>query len=696
MPRPFGSLARTALLWSALGFLALPALGAGKAPERLDCAALPCAAVLPQATSFRPVEGATHWEGVDADGEVVGWIALSTDLVSIKAYSGKPLVTLVGLSPDGLITGARVVHHSEPILLVGIPEQKLHDFADFYAGQSPLQRIVVGRAQDADVVSIDAVSGATVTVLAQNQTIMETARSLGAAVGVFSPSVMARGHFVSEAEPWTFAQMIEQGALGRLEISPQEMGLEAAEEPYIDLYFGIADAPHVGRPLLGEREYEYQMGRLQEGEHLMVLFNRGSGSFKGSAFVRGGIFDRVRLQQRLSEITFRDTDYTNLPSSAAEGAPEFSEGAVFVLREGRFDPAEPYDMVFLGSRYDHRGAFTRDFREFTSAHQLPESIYVVEHSSGDIPWRQAWFNRQVEVSVLSVYLLMVIGIFVARRYTTADSVLLERLHVASMLFGFVGMGVWMGAQPSVTQILTTADGVLNEWRWSLFLSEPMIFVSWIFITVVSLWWGRGVFCGWVCPYGAMSELVFKIGHKLGVKDYELPDNIHLPLRNLRYVVLAVLLGVFLFDSILAERMAEVEPFKSTFLVPFWTRHWGFGAWWMLLLGASIFMYRPFCRYLCPLGGGLALLSSFRPSGPKRRVFCSSCQICTRGCEPRAFRADGSIDPRECLSCMECEAVYRNDQVCPPLIGITRLEAVTDRTPRQETKLGELRGEAQDL
>ena len=71
-------------------------------------------------------------------------------------------------------------------------------------------------------------------------------------------------------------------------------------------------------------------------------------------------------------LTFRDTDYVNLPDAAADGAPEFTEGALFVLRGGRFDPAEPYELVFLGSRYDQRGAFSRDFREFTSRHQLPE------------------------------------------------------------------------------------------------------------------------------------------------------------------------------------------------------------------------------------------------------------------------------------------------------------------------------------
>jgi NosR/NirI family nitrous oxide reductase transcriptional regulator len=680
----------------ALGPLAAPAGAAGKAPAALDCDAMPCAEIVPAAERFRPVEGAAHWDALDAEGGVVGWVAMSTDFVDFDAYSGKPIVTLVGLDPEGVITGARVIHHSEPILLVGIPEKALTDFVDFYAGKRALQRIVVGRADQPDAVSVDGISGATVTALVQNMTVLETARAVGTDVGVFAASAVAAGHFVEDAEPWSFARMLEEGALGRLVVTNADMGVDATEDPYVDLYFGVADAPHVGRPLLGDRSYEYYMSQLADGEHLFVVFNRGSGSFKGSAFVRGGIFDRVRVQQGLREITFRDTDYWNVPEAAVADAPEVNEGALFVLRGGRFDPGSAYGLVFLGTRYDQRGAYTRDFREFTASHALPDTLYVVDRTATGIPWRQAWSNRRADAVILSVYLLLVVGVFLARKYTTVRLKRLSRLHLASMLFGFLVVGVYMGAQPSVTQMFTAAGSVTGEWRWDLFLSEPLIFISWIFIAGVSVIWGRGVFCGWVCPYGAMNELAFKITQKLGFKGYELPDRVHLKLRYLRYGVLAVLLGVFFWDSILAERMAEVEPFKSTFLVPVWTREWGFVGWWLVLLALSFAMYRPFCRYLCPLGGGIALLSSFRPSGPKRRAFCSSCKICTRGCEPRAFRTDGSIDPRECLSCMECEATYHDARRCPPLIGLTQLEGRSELSPRDHEKIAQLRVEAADV
>jgi NosR/NirI family nitrous oxide reductase transcriptional regulator len=680
-------------VWGLL--LACPAQAAVEPPTELDCAILPCAEVLPEAADFRPAEDGDQWIGLDGEGEPVGWVALSTDFVDIKAYSGKPLITLVGLDPNGVITGAKVLHHSEPILLIGIPESALTDFVEHYAGKRATQRIVVGRSLQPDTITLDAVSGATVTVLAQNHTILEVARTLGVQVGVIDAASITPGHFVHEPEPWTFQEMIENDAFGRLTVSEEDMGVSESDAPFVDLFFVIADAPHIGRAMIRKGDYDHYMGKLQEGEHLVVVLGRGSGSFKGSGFVRGGVFDRVRLEQGLREIVFHDSDYYNLSDTPLEGAPEFTEGAVFVARDGVLDPGASYDLVFLGSRYDRKSAFSRDFREFRASHTLPERIYQLDAPAALGVWQQAWVNRQIDAIVLTGFLLFVIGVFSARRFTTASPARIERIHIATMVVSFLLVGVYMGAQPSVTQILTLLESAVGEWRWELFLSEPLIFISWLFIGGVSVIWGRGVFCGWVCPYGAMTELLFKAGAKLGVKDYELPDAWHSKLRYLRYAVLGVLIVAYFWDSVLGEQLAEVEPFKSTFLVPAWQRSGGFLGWWLILLTLSLFMYRPFCRYLCPLGAGLALFGSARVSGPRRRRFCSSCQICTRGCEPRAIRVDGTIDPRECLSCMECEANYRDDSICPPLMGVRRLGAQETLAPRQQQKLDQLKHELED-
>jgi NosR/NirI family nitrous oxide reductase transcriptional regulator len=683
------SSARTAALVALLLASAASTAGAGE----LDCEKIDCAGVLPGAVGFSAVDNAPYVEGKNSAGDTVGWVMRSSDIVDVKAYSGEPLVTLIGLDTNGIVVGAALLEHSEPILLVGIPERVLHEFIELYVGLPAITRVVVGSSSNPDHVSVDVISGATVTALAQNQTILKTAREVGVAVGVIESEAANPGHWVDSDQVMTWDEMTDAGIFGRLTVTEEQMDVDDAGGNFIDLWFTLADAPQVGRALLGDRTYKYHMDELKSGEHLLVVFGNGSSSFRGSAFVRGGQFDRVRLTQGMREVVFRDTDYDRLNNPRAEGAPRFNEGALFIIRDGAIDPGASFHMVFLGSRYDGRTAYSREFREFGSDHRMPKSVYEVEGGLDEPMYVQAWRLRRTEVIVVGSILLFVMLVFGLRRWTTNKPSRIKRLHLATMIVAVGVLGFYLQAQPSVTQLLTLISSVIGEWRWELFASAPLIFVFWIFIAFTAVVWGRGVFCGWLCPYGTMTELINKVAIALRIPQFEIGRT---PLRFLKYVIFVALIPIFLHSPILGERLAEVEPFKSTFFVPFWTREAYIIGWWVFLLGLAMVTWRPFCRFLCPLGAGLAIFGSFRFSGPRRRKFCSSCTICTKGCEPAAIRDDGTIDPRECLSCMDCEASYRNEEVCPPLVGIDRLMRKVDRTERDEAKLLDLRKARKDV
>ena len=675
-PSRIGLVAVAALVAAAA---AGPAWGQGVAgpgdrigPSELICEAQPCADVLPGAVRFERPDGKPYAVGYGADGEVRGWVVLSNNVVDIKGYSGKPLATLVGLSPEGTITGGRVVHHAEPILLVGIPESKLQAFVSEYVGVTVGDKVVLG-GREPGAHSVDIVSGATVTVLAENRTILDSARMLAEDVGVLEPTPVVPGHFVTDEPAWTWEQMLKVGAMAHLLVTHEDMGIDGGDQPFVDVWYGFADAPHVGIPLLGERTWQYATDRLAPGEHLVVVYGNGTSSFRGSGFVRGGIFDRIRLEQGLSVVMFRDSDYKRLGQPEAVGAPHFGEAALFVARGGRLDPGRAFDFVFLGSAHNLAdGGFSREFHTFANTWRAPKRVYKLDGPDPEsLVWRQAWKTRRASVAFAGLYLLLITLVFAFRRWTSGSMKRLQVIHLSFLTVSFVGLGLVMSLQPSITQLLTLVGSLAGEWRWGLFLSDPFLFVTWTWIAFVTVVWGRGVFCGWACPYGALNELSFKLGRKLKLPEYELPDAVHGRARYLRYGVLALLVGLFLWSPELGERAAEIEPFKSTFFVAPWTRHVGLLGWWLLLFGAAFVWYRPFCRYLCPLGAALALPSSFRLSGPHRRDFCSSCKICTRGCEPKAIRPDGTIDSRECLNCWECEANWRSDEVCPPLIQIRR-------------------------
>ena len=223
-------------------------------------------------------------------------------------------------------------------------------------------------------------------------------------------------------------------------------------------------------------------------------------------------------------------------------------------------------------------------------------------------------------------------------------------------------------QPSITQILTWFHSIVFQWKWELFLSDPFIFIFWWFIIITVFIWGRGLFCGWLCPYGALQGLLHRLAGATGLKRFQflLPKQLHDKLKWLKYVIFVGLLGLSFYSMGLAEQLAEVEPFKTTFLVGVTRRSWPFILYWSVLFGLAAFTERPFCKYLCPLGAGLAVPTTFRFFGLKRKNECQSCHACQKGCGSLAIDDKGRIDQRECLLCLDCMVLYYDDHACPPL------------------------------
>ena len=117
---------------------------------------------------------------------------------------------------------------------------------------------------------------------------------------------------------------------------------------------------------------------------------------------------------------------------------------------------------------------------------------------------------------------------------------------------------------------------------------------WSYVAVALIFWGRGVFCGWLCPFGALQELANGAARRIGVP-LKVPFWLHERLRALKFVIFLALFAVALGSMAQAQRLAEVEPFKTAIVLRF-LRDWPFVAWALLLLAAGLFIERFFCRY----------------------------------------------------------------------------------------------------
>jgi NosR/NirI family nitrous oxide reductase transcriptional regulator len=247
--------------------------------------------------------------------------------------------------------------------------------------------------------------------------------------------------------------------------------------------------------------------------------------------------------------------------------------------------------------------------------------------------------------------------------------LLLRLRHAFLVYTVVFIGWYTLAQLSVVNIFAFSNALLTGFQWSTFLIDPLMFIMWGFVAVSLLFWGRGIYCGWLCPFGAMQELINEVSRRLGIRQLELPFAIHERLWALKYLILLILFALSLHSLAVAEIYAEVEPFKTAITMKF-QRDWGYVFYAVAMLLVSIWNRKFYCRYICPLGAGLAIPARIRLfDWLKRHQECGKpCRICANECEVQAIHPDGRINANECHYCLDCQITYWNDQKCPPLIA----------------------------
>ncbi|WP_245921871.1 transcriptional regulator NosR [Bowmanella denitrificans] len=651
----------------------------------------------PNASGWSEPAGEFAVRQILAGESLLGYQYQSLQVTDIPAYSGKPINIQVLLNPDGQIVDAYVLEHHEPILLIGIPEQKLHDFSAKYQGIMADQRVVVGNTSDPDAVTVDAVTGATVTVMVVNEIIMRSAHEVAVSLGLiedhsnrpFAPSGIKRELFA--AADWQ--SLLGNGAIRRLHLTRAQVdqafaNTEAAHidnappgqsgQTFIDLYVAQIDPPIIGRNLLGERQYQYLQQQLQPGEFALAVLASGQYSFKGSGYVRGGIFDRIQLRQFGDIISFRDLDQQRLSDLYIDGLPALTEMSVFIIRDHHgFDPGSPWSLELLVRR--QTGPVDGVFTSFEVGYQLPEAyierpvpsaeqLAAMEAANRPM-WVNIWYQKSFQLAVVLIALLVLMVILFLQDKFTQKPQFLHWLRRGYLLFTVVFIGWYALGQLSVVNVLTFVHAMMQDFRWELFLIDPVIFVLWTFTAACILLWGRGVFCGWLCPFGALQELINEAARKLKVPQFELPFAVHERLWAIKYIILLVLFGISLESLASAERFAEVEPFKTAITLKF-DRQWWFVLYAAILLVINIFTRKVYCRYICPLGAALAIPTKLKLfDWLKRRKDCGNpCKLCAIECEIQAIHPDGHIDHNECHYCLDCQMTYHNERKCPPLVA----------------------------
>ncbi|MBT4940595.1 MAG: regulatory protein NosR [Rhodospirillaceae bacterium] len=640
-------------------------------------------AVMPEATSYGKATGAPLSVAAYKEEALIGYIFNSRAVVASAGYSGRPLDILVGINLAGIITGTLIIEHHEPILEIGVSDNDLQNFITQFVGLDIRNPIKIKRNADRSKMEINAISGASVSSIVLNDAVLRSARAVARSRGILGEVGKFLDFDSFEKSDWR--TLVEDGSITRRRVTigeasrileargaalfPEGMPKPDPASTYIDLYFGLATPAQVSRNLVKDQIFQEITAKMADGDQLLFLAAKGLYSFRGRNYRKLGFFDRLQIIQREKSFHLTTKDHIRIDRLAVKPAPDFREMSFFILpKSSGFDPAADWRLELIYSGESKSG--TKSYASVMQTYSLPKQYFRKDELNGPVPeklWINAWENRIVEISVLIFALLLLTTFFFFQDWGARRVRLYNATRMVFLVATLVGLGWYANAQLSVVNILTFIQALLSKFHWDFFLLEPLIFILWGGVALSLLFWGRGAFCGWLCPFGALQELLSKVAVYFKLRQIRVPWGIHERLWPLKYIIFVAIFAIYMGNEDIALIGAEIEPFKTAIILAF-DRSWPFVLYAVALLAVGLFIERFFCRYICPLGAALAIPARLRMfEWLKRRWQCGlQCNICADQCPVQAIHPDGKINPNECTYCLKCQVIYNDDLVCPPL------------------------------
>ena len=669
------ALAARALVALMAVVLVFPALAEkGKLRERLTPDVM--AVVYPGAERLGPEEGSPPAIAVYKGDKVVAYIFSTLDIIAAPGYSATPFDVIAGVDLDSRITGAKVVFHREPYIYRDAVRQPLLDtFLAREAGM-PLRG-------GATMLRPEFVAGATISARAMRAAILDTAR-LVLRTRVARASVTAPTLDMEGFRLMSWNELVAEGAVARRRVTSGEVAAALAKagvtdavldvplgnpgDLYIEILTGLMTPPAIGGNLLGLRNFEEYRRRIPNGAQTIFVASNGPYDFLGTKHYReaeGRRFDRLRVLQDGQTFGFVHDDYQRLGTGAAEGIRAQQNAGLFVLpANAHFDPVEPWRLELLVNA----GGQTPVTVAFPLEYKLPAAHILMPDAPAVAAWVEAWRDARPNVAILAALLVVLTAIFVFQARLSRSRLAHRLVRTGFLAVVLVWLGWMAGVQLSIVNVINYVQAPLRGFDIGFYLAEPLMVMIAAYTLVSVVLIGRGVFCGWLCPFGALQELLAQVSRALGVPQWNPSAALEQRLWMGKYVAAVAVLALVLAGIDASGATTEIEPFKTAITSKF-TRAWPYVLYAGALLAVGLFSERAYCRFLCPLGGVLALLDRLHVIDLlKRRPECGNpCHLCERSCPVRAIEPTGKIITAECFQCLDCQVEYYDDKRCPPLV-----------------------------
>lgn len=633
---------------------------------------------------------------LNSGGASAGYVFQTEPMAPLPGFSGAPINILVVLDLDGRFLDVQLLTHNEPIFVSGLGEAAFHEFFEQYRGHSISDSLVVGTpyggaSGGSGLVYLDGVTKATASVRIAHESLLgaalQVAREKMQGIATGPPAFPNTS--IDENISWDMA--VQQGLFKRVTYTNAQVqalfrgtiwedddpeAQDAPDDLFLDLWIADVGPRSVARALLDEdtlEELDHFMSISTFDEPILMVETARHGLVSPD-FVRNTSPGWIELSQDGLPIALRDAD---LFVSLSDDAPDaLHDGTAMILRTDRrlgFDPTREWDLSIQAVR--QHGMFQPDVGavSLTTSYAAPERFFsrpvVAQRLT---PFEEAIRNRQNDLIVLAAFLVLLLPTLLIAQSKLAglNAYTPVRLTVLMAVTGFVGW--WGQGQLSIVTPLAALQTSMAGGSFAFLLYDPFSLLIWIAVGLGFFLWGRGLFCGWLCPFGALQEFAHHIGRALRLPRWEPSRHWDQRLKKVKYLALAGLILVTVIRPEHMDKAAEIEPFKTAITTVF-LREWYYVAYAGMWLVLGLFTFKGFCRYLCPLGalmaiGGILRIRQWIP----RRLECGSpCQLCTVKCSYGAITKAGKVQYSECFQCLDCVTIHDDPQQCVPLVLANR-------------------------
>ena len=673
----------------------------------------------PKVTKLGRLEGDPPTVSVFSKGELVGYLFVTKDITSSKGYASLTFDMLVGLRLDGKLAGAKVLDHQEPIIGMYTPDGKLilPKFTSQYRDLDIRVPTKVNLLRTEGEGSIDGISSATVSAVLFNGAILRAARIVALSKGLRlndKPVVD-----IVNFEKKKFYDLVSDGSISRLTLKLEDLKNLGVTKPKISNRSGVADiyryralfkgdtpvaakqkevkkgykdtdrnlaidlylapvvTPTIGRNLLGDKWYDIFVAGRDPEEMSIVITTLGRYALDGEPEIASGNFKRLAVIQNNERYPIEKSQFRNLGFLHGEDKPFFAEAGLYRIPAGNINPVEPWKLELLieSEIPSENKKIYVDYHLSNNYIIQPDGLKKIANKDDPI-WFAAWESQRKNIIILSFSLLILSLALIKMETLTFNNNFRQIFRNIYLLWILIWLGWEAGGQVTILSILTWVTAPISQPSWNTLLSDPLLIVLMSYVLVTFFVWGRGVFCGWLCPFGALQELIASIGKFLKIKQIKIPEKYNKTSLNIKYIILLTLFITCFIAPNFLNLGSEIAPFKTAISMKF-NREWYYVIYAILLLAVGLFIERFFCRFICPLGAFMAIGGKLRifNSFLKRRNECGSpCKLCSNECPIDAIEKNGKINMNECFYCLDCQSLYHNDYKCPPLVIVRKKNA----------------------